>query len=107
MYIPTGLSTTALNLRQSRMAKREFPLFISTAQWPPKSSVLNPLDVCAEAFWRVRFSLKKYQNVDHVKTALCWEWAKIPQSYFRAASDGFVGRLKALIRTKGGQFEQI
>ena len=26
---------------------------------------------------------------------------------YRAACDGFVGRLKALIRTKVGQFEQI
>ena len=33
--------------------KKKVPLFIYTAQWPQKSSDLNPLD-----FWRVRFSLK-------------------------------------------------
>ena len=71
--------------------KRQVPRFISTAQQPPKSPDLNPLDFAPGAFWRVRFSLKKYQRVDHLKTALRQEQAKIPQSHFRAACDGFVG----------------
>ena len=53
------------------------------------------------AFWRIRFSLK------NTKTALRQEWAKIVQSHFRAACDDFVGRLETIIRSKGGQFEQI
>ena len=32
---------------------------------------------------------------------------QIPQSHFRAACDGFGGSLKAIIRSKGSQFEQI
>ena len=45
------------------------------------------------AFWRIRFSLKKYESVDHLKTALRREWTKIPRSHFRVACDSFVGRL--------------
>lgn len=87
--------------------KKEVPRFISTAQWPPKSPDLNPLDFCAWGILESKVLTKKYQSVDHLKTALRREWAKIPQSHFRAACDGFVCRLKAIIRTKGGQFEQI
>lgn len=87
--------------------KKEVPRFISTAQWPPKSPDLNPLDFCAWGILESKVRTKKYQSVDHLKKALRREWAKIPQSHFRAACDGFVGRLKAIIRAKGGQFEQI
>ena len=38
-------------------------LFISTTQWPLKSLDLIGWN-CAPAFWRVRFSLKKYQIAD-------------------------------------------
>ena len=48
---------------------------------------------------------KKFQNEDHLMTALRWERAKILQSHFRAACDDFVDHLKAIIRTKGGQFD--
>ena len=41
-----------------------------------------------------------YQSVDHLKQALRREWVKIPQSNIRAACDGFIGRLKAIIRAK-------
>lgn len=87
--------------------KKEVPRFISTAQWPPRSPDLNPLDFCAWGILESKVRTKKYQSIDHLKTALRREWAKIPQSHFRAACDGFVGRLKAIIRAKGGQFEQI
>lgn len=86
--------------------KNEVPGFISTAQWPPKSPDLNPLDYCAWGILESKIGTKKYQSVDHLKQALRREWSKIPQSHFRAACDGFVGRLKAVIRAKGAQFEK-
>lgn len=87
--------------------KNNVPRFISTAQWPPKSPDANPLDYCAWGILQSKVGTKKYQSVDHLKQALCREWAKIPQSHLRAACDGFIGRLKAIIHAKGDQFEQI
>lgn len=87
--------------------RNEVPRFISTAQWPPKSPDANPLDYCAWGILESKVGTKKYQSVDHLKQALRREWDKIPQSHFRAACDGFIGRLKAIVRAKGGQFEQI
>ena len=54
-----------------------------------------------------KIDTKKYQSVDHLKKALRRQWDKIPQSHFRSACDGFIDHLKAIIRAKGGQFEQI
>ena len=41
------------------------------------------------------------------KKALRRQWDKIPQNHFKAAYDGLIDRLKAIIRAKAGQFEQI
>ena len=87
--------------------QNEVPRFISSAQWPPKSPDTNPLDYCVWSILESKVGTKKYQSVDHLKQALRREWAKIPQSNIRAACDGFIGRLKAIIRAKGDQFEQI
>ena len=86
--------------------KKEVPRFITTTQWPPKSPDLNPLDFYAWSVLEIKILTKKYQSDDHLKKALCQEWGKIPQNYFRAACDDFLGRMNAKIRTKGGQFEQ-
>lgn len=55
-------------------------------------------------FWKVRLALK---------TIITWslnaskrEWIKILQSHLRPGCDGFIGRLKAIIRFKGGLFKQ-
>ena len=81
--------------------KKEVPRLISTSQWPPKFPDLNPLDFCTWGILGSKGLAKKYQSVDHLKTALR------RQSHFRIACDGFVDRLKAIIRTTDGQFEQI
>ena len=83
------------------------PGFISTAQWPPKSADANPLDYSAWGILESKVGTKKYQSVDNLKKALRRQWDKIPQSHFRAACDGFIDRLKAIIRAKVGQLEQI
>ena len=88
------------------MVKNEIARFIPTAQWPPKSANANTLDYCVWDILESQFCTKKHQSVDHFKKALRRQWDKIPQSHFRAACDGLTDRLKAIIRAKGGQFEQ-
>ena len=55
----------------------------------------------------IKVGTKKYQSADHLKKALRRQWHKTPQSHFRAAYDGFIDRLKAIVCAKDGQFEQI
>ena len=86
--------------------KNNVPHFISAAQWMPYSPDANPLDFSVWGILKSKVGTKKYQSVDHLKQALRREWAKIPQSHFWAACDGFIGRLKAIIKAKGGHFEQ-
>ena len=73
--------------------KHEISRFISTAQWPPKSPNVNPLDYCDCAYCGIlesKVGTKKYQSVDHLKKKLLRQWDKIPQSHFRATCDGFI-----------------
>ena len=72
-----------------------------------KSPDTNPLDYCVWSILESRVGTKKYQSVDHLKQGISRKCAKIPQSNIRAACEGFIGRLKAIIRAKSYQFEQI
>ena len=89
----------------SHSVQNEVPSFISSAQWPPKFPDTNSLDYCVWSILESKDDTKKYQSVDHLKQEHRREWAKIPQSNIRAACDGFIGRLKAIIRAKDDQFE--
>ena len=46
-----------------------------------------------------------HSSLDALKAKLKKEWDAIPQEQIRAACDAFVGRLKAIIRNKGGYIE--
>ena len=85
--------------------KNEVFRFIFNAHWTPKSTDANPLDFYTGGFLKSKVGTKKYKNVDQLKKALRRQWDKIPQSYFRTACDGFIDRLNAIIRAKGGQIE--
>lgn len=85
--------------------QKNVPRFISSSQWPPNSPDANPLDFSVWGILKSKVGTKKYQSVDHLKQALRREWAHIPQSHLRAACDGFIGRLKAIIQAKGGHIE--
>ena len=65
----------------------------------------NPLDFCIWDILKEKVGTKRYTSIDHLKKALRREWAKIPQNHFRAACDGFIGRLKAIIRAEGEHIE--
>lgn len=62
------------------------PCFNSTAQCSPNSPDINSLDFCACGILESKVRTKKYESVDHLIKALRLEWARIPQSHFRAAA---------------------
>ena len=118
IYIDRGVKTNAEYYRENVLKpwagkhfgvnqewlKKKVSSFISTVKWQSKSPDLKPLDFCAWVILKSKVVTKKYQSVDHLKLALRQEWPKIQQRHVRAAYDGFVGHLKAIIRTKGCQF---
>ena len=46
-----------------------------------------------------------HSSLDPLKAKLKKEWNAIPQDQICAACDAFVGRLKAVVRNKGGYIE--
>ncbi|CAD6198346.1 unnamed protein product [Caenorhabditis auriculariae] len=70
--------------RDSRVVSRQFSEFISAADWPASSPDLNPMDYA---------------------TALIKKWDEIDDDYPRAVIDAYPKRLKAVIKAKGGRFE--
>lgn len=82
------------------------PRLISTAEWPPYSPDLNPMDFSIWGILEAMVSTKKYQSVDCLKASLLREWEAIPQKTLRAACGAFITRLDAVIRAKGGHIEQ-
>ena len=77
------------------------------ASWPPKTPDITPLDYCVWSILENKVGIIKYKSVEQLMQALRREWVQIPQKKNRAACDGFSGRLKAIIRAKGDQYEQI
>ncbi|CAD6197890.1 unnamed protein product [Caenorhabditis auriculariae] len=70
--------------RDSRVVSRHFSEFISAADWPASSPDLNPMDYA---------------------TALIKKRDEIDDDYLRAVIDAYPKRLKAVIKAKGGRFE--
>ena len=81
--------------------KNNVPHFISSTEWLANSPDANPLDFSVWGILKEKVGTKRYTSIEHLKQALRREWAKIPQNHLRAACDGFLGRLKAIIRAKG------
>ena len=80
-----------------------------TASFPPHNghqSRRMPIrwTIVPGVFWKVRLALKNTKVSITLRKRFA---AKIPQSHFRAAYDGFFDRLKFIIRAKGGQFEKV
>lgn len=53
-----------------------------------------------------KVGVNKYQSVVHLKQVFRRKRCQISQSLLQAAFNGFIGHLKAVYCTKGGQFKQ-
>ncbi len=85
--------------------QRKIPSFISKELWPARSPDLNPLDFSIWSILEAKVSACPHSSLDALKAKLKKEWDAIPQEQIRAACDAFVGRLKAVVRNKGGYIE--
>ncbi|CAD6184964.1 unnamed protein product [Caenorhabditis auriculariae] len=91
--------------RDSRVVSRQFSEFISAADWPASSPDLNPMDYAVWIYLSEKVSSKNYPSIKALKTALIKKWDEIDDDYLRAVIDAYPKRLKAVIKAKGGSFE--
>ncbi|KAI6657148.1 Transposase [Oopsacas minuta] len=79
--------------------------FLSKEEWPPSSPDLNPLDYSVWGTLQSRACATPHRNLGSLGKALITEWEKIPQEELRKSVQRFQGRLKAVVKAKGGYIE--
>lgn len=86
--------------------KKNFPSFISAAEWPPYSPDLNPLDYAIWGILEAKACAHAHKTVDDLKRSLEHAWDEIGPDVLRASVDQFPKRLRACIRKNGGYIEK-
>ena len=92
--------------KNSEWCSRHFPKFWSEEMWPPLFPDLNPIDFCVWSLLETKACSVAHTCMEAYKRSLVWEWAKIPQKYYRAAVDEFQRRLDMFIDVKGGHIKK-
>lgn len=85
--------------------REHLPDFISTEDWSASSTDLNPLDYRIWAELEQRVCTRPHKNLESLKLKLIAEAGKFPIEIVRAVIDDWIGRLKAIIKNKGGCIE--
>ena len=85
--------------------QRKIPSFINKELWPARSPDFNPLNFSIWFILEAKVSACVHSALDALKAKLKKEWDAIHQEQIRAACDAFVGRLKTVVRNKGGYIE--
>ncbi|KAI6650011.1 hypothetical protein LOD99_6226 [Oopsacas minuta] len=86
--------------------RANFPGFISSEEWPPRSPDLNLLDLSIWTILEDKVDLKKYQSIEELKGTLTREWEKIPEDHLRASIDSFIRCLRNCLSAKGDILER-
>ena len=81
------------------------PDFIDKGEWPPSSPDLNPMDFSIWSIFEKNACAKAHTNIESLKKSLLREWTKIPEETLRAAVEAVPGRLRTIIKKKGGYIE--
>lgn len=85
--------------------RRNAPGFITSAEWPPHSPDLNPLDFCIWGLLESKVCASRHTTVEGLKASLVREWKRLPQEVVRASCEAFETRLSAVIKARGGHIE--
>ena len=72
---------------------------------PPYSPDLNPMGYSIWSILETNACSKSHKSIEHLKRSLVAEWEKVPQEVLRAAVGALPGRIKAVIKNKGGYIE--
>lgn len=79
--------------------------FIAPSDWPASSPDINPLDFCIWGYMMDKLSSMKYHNLDQFKSCLLKIWNEIPIEVVRAACNGFMTRMRKVVKEKGDRIE--
>lgn len=85
--------------------KAHFPDFITTAEWPPYSPDLNPMDYSIWSILEARACAKPKKSLEALKQSLRREWTRMSAEEVRAAAENFQKRLVLCKNAQGGHFE--
>ncbi|CAI2355841.1 unnamed protein product [Caenorhabditis sp. 36 PRJEB53466] len=85
--------------------KAHFPGLIASDEWPASSPDLNPMDFAVWGYLTQLVSTKNYSSLGSLKVSLKKAWDDLDVNYLRAVVDSYPKRLKAVIKAKGGRFE--
>uniref|UniRef100_A0A1I7RU52 DDE_3 domain-containing protein n=1 Tax=Bursaphelenchus xylophilus TaxID=6326 RepID=A0A1I7RU52_BURXY len=85
--------------------RSHFPDFITTADWPPYSPDLNPMDYSVWSLMEARACRKPHKTLESLKQSLQREWEKLSKEELRRIAKNFTSRLGLCIAAKGGHFE--
>jgi hypothetical protein len=82
-----------------------FPDFITSAEWPPSSPDLNPLDFCIWGTLEEVVNKSPHRSIESLKKKLIREWDRLSMKTVRASIDSWRSRLSMVVKRKGGRFE--
>ncbi|CAD5212155.1 unnamed protein product [Bursaphelenchus okinawaensis] len=85
--------------------RAHFPDYITSAEWPPYSPDLNPMDYSIWSILEARVCCRRHQTLESLKQALIEEWDKLSPQDLRSIAENFVKRLRLCVAAKGGHFE--
>ncbi|CAO4387242.1 unnamed protein product [Caenorhabditis nigoni] len=72
---------------------------------PKEAPDLNPMDFPVWVYLTQQVSTKNYPKLNALKKALTAAWDNLNVNYLRAVVDSYPNRLQAVIKAKGGRFE--
>ena len=87
--------------------KSNLPGFISSEEWPPFSPDLNPCDFWLWGELQRRVYMKKHKTLESLRRELIRQWDLITNEECVEATNSFIKRLKACVKTKGDNFEHL
>lgn len=82
-----------------------FPDFVSSAEWPPYSPDLNPMDYSVWSILESRACAKPHKSLEALKQSLRREWDRISPEELRPIAKNFTKRLGLCIAAQGSHFE--
>ena len=84
-----------------------FSDFIKKDEWSASSPDLNPLDYSIWSLLEADVNAEEHNSVESLKNAISEAFERLPMEVINQAVDNWMKRLDAVIKAKGGHFDEI
>ena len=85
---------------------RKFAVFWSLILWPLSSPDNNTLDYALSGVFDSKVKATWYENNDHQKLKITWEWPQLPTAFISKINKTLRGCLEGLIEAEGWHLEK-